>query len=198
MVRQWGLITALTVLACWTVVAAARSELLAWRQPIYIAASFAGILGLLAIIVQPLLVGQKIPGLAAQQAKTAHLAVGVFLVVAVICHVGGLWLTSPPDVLDALLLRAPTSFSLWGVIAMWLVFTTALLAGLRQNRRVSPRFWRVFHSVAALLIVVGTIAHVMLIDGLLAWPLKLILGMSAGGLTLWIMAGRKPWRVIWR
>jgi hypothetical protein len=47
------------------------------------------------------------------------------LVVAVVVHVGGLWITSPPDMIDALLLTSPTPFSAFGVIAMWAIFAVA-------------------------------------------------------------------------
>ena len=45
--------------------AAAASPLLAWRGPVYILAGFAGIVGLGLVLVQPLLIGGYLPGLAA-------------------------------------------------------------------------------------------------------------------------------------
>lgn len=45
-----------------------------------------------------------------------------------ILHVVGLWVTSPPDVIDALLFWSPTPFSFCGVVAMWAVFASALMA----------------------------------------------------------------------
>ena len=42
---------------------AAQSPLLAWRDPAYIAAGFAGIAGLALILLQPLLMGDALPGL---------------------------------------------------------------------------------------------------------------------------------------
>ena len=65
------------------------------------------------------------------------------LVVAVVIHVAALWITSPPDVVDALLFASPTPFSAWGVIAMWAVFAAALLAALRRRLRLRPRTWRI-------------------------------------------------------
>ncbi len=53
----------------------------------------------------------------------------------VLVHVGGLWITSLPDVVDALLFRSATAFSVWGVIAMWAVFGAALLALLLKRLR---------------------------------------------------------------
>jgi hypothetical protein len=76
-----------------------------------------------------------------------------------------LWLTSPPDVVDALLLRSPTPFSAWGVVAMWAVFATALLATLRGRLQLRLMVWRLCHVALAGIIVVGSVVHAMLIDG---------------------------------
>ena len=66
----------------------------------------------------------------------------------VVVHVGGLWITSPPDMIDALLFTSPTPFSPFGVIAMWAIFAVAVLAAFR--RRLGLRTWRIAHmSLAA-------------------------------------------------
>jgi predicted ferric reductase len=85
------------------------------------------------------------------------------LVVVVLVHVGGLWITSPPDMMDALLFASPTPFSPFGVIAMWSIFAVALLAAFR--RRLGLRTWRIVHMSLAVVIVVGTVLHGMLIEG---------------------------------
>ena len=82
---------------------------------------------------------------------------------AVVVHVGGLWISSPPDMIDALLFASPTPFSPFGVIAMWAIFAVALLAAFR--RRLGLPTWRIAHMVLAAVIVVGTVAHGMLIEG---------------------------------
>src|SRR5215475_7469180 len=122
---------ALAAAICVPIVAAAASPLLAWRDPVYIAAGFAGIIALGLMLVQPVLIGGYLPGLSAHHGRRAHHWIGGALVVAVIIHVGGLWITSPPDVIDALLFASPTPFSAWGVIAMWAILAVALLAALR-------------------------------------------------------------------
>ena len=48
---------------------------------------------------------------------------------AVVIHVGGLWITSPPDMIDALLFTSPTPFSPFGVIAMWAIFAVGAFGG---------------------------------------------------------------------
>jgi predicted ferric reductase len=144
---------------------AAASPFLAWRDPIYIAAGFAGIVGLALLLVQPLLIGGYLPGPSAYRARRLHRWIGGLLVAAVVIHVGGLWITSPQDVVDVLLFRSPTPFSVWGVIAMWTVFATALLAALRRRLRLRPRTWRISHAFLAVVIVVGSVVHAILIVG---------------------------------
>ena len=142
---------------------AATSPLLAWRDPVYVAAGFAGVAALALLLLQPLLAGGYLPGLRLRLRRRLHAWVGAGVAVAVALHVAGLWLTSPPDVVDALLFDSPTPFSAWGVVAMWAVFATALLALLRG--RLRPLVWRLCHVAFAAVIVVGSVVHAMLIDG---------------------------------
>ncbi|MEK9967378.1 MAG: hypothetical protein VW582_13580 [Rhodospirillaceae bacterium] len=93
------------------VAAAAFSPQLAWRDPVYIAAGFAGVIAMSLLLLQPVLAGGYLLGLSTAVRRRFHRVVGVILVTAVVVHVAGLWITSPPDVLDALLFRAPTFFS---------------------------------------------------------------------------------------
>lgn len=145
--------------------AAAASPLLAWREPVYIAAGFAGVIAMSLLLVQPLLAGGHLPGLAGQRGRRVHRFIGGILVAAVVIHVAGLWITSPPDVVDALAFASPTPFSAWGVIAMWAVFATALLAALRRRLRLRPRMWRFAHTALAAVVIVGSIVHALLIEG---------------------------------
>ncbi len=142
---------------------AATSPYLQWRDAIYIAACFAGIIALGLLLVQPLLIAGYLPELSAFRARRVHLFVGGALTVAIIAHVGGLWITSPPDMLDALLFRSPTLFSPFGVVAMWAIFATAVLALFR--RRLGLRTWRITHLSLAVVIVGGSVVHGMLIEG---------------------------------
>ncbi|ETX26681.1 ferric reductase-like transmembrane domain-containing protein [Roseivivax isoporae] len=162
--------------------AAAASPLLAWRGPVYIAAGFAGIVGLGFLLVQPLLMLRALPGLRGPRARHAHRAVGVALLVAVVLHVAGLWITSPPDVIDALTFTSPTPFSPWGVVAMWAVFATAAVAALR--RRLPVRRWRLAHRALAVLIVTCSLVHALLIEGTMEPVSKAALGVLALVATL--------------
>jgi hypothetical protein len=103
------------------IAAAAASPQLAWRGPVYILAGFAGIIALGLMLLQPVLMGGYLPGLSAYRGRRAHYWIGSALVVAVVIHVAGLWIISPPDMIDALLFSSPTPFSPFGVIAMWAI-----------------------------------------------------------------------------
>jgi predicted ferric reductase len=152
---------------------AATSEYLAWRDPIYITAGLAGVVALCLLLVQPLLARGWLPGLRLLSGRVVHRIVGVFLVAAVVIHVGGLWITSPPDIIDALLLRSPTPFSIWGVIAMWALFAAALLSLL--GRRLSPRIWRLCHTSLVSIVVLGSAIHAILIEGTMNTTSKAVL-----------------------
>ena len=154
---------ALVAAICVPIAAAAFSPLLAWRGPVYILAGFAGIVALGLVLVQPLLIAGYLPGLSAYRGRRAHHWIGGALVVAVVIHVGGLWITSPPDMIDALTFTSPTPFSPFGVFAMWAIFAVAFLAALR--RRLGLRTWRIAHMTLAVVIVVGSVVHGMLIEG---------------------------------
>jgi predicted ferric reductase len=144
---------------------AAMSPLLAWRDPVYIAAGFAGMVAMALVLVQPLLAGGSLPGLPMRRGRSVHRWVGSALVAAVAIHVAGLWLTSPPDAIDALLFASPTPFSAWGVVAMWATFAAALLAALRRPLRIRPTKWRIGHTALVVVIVIGSVVHALLVEG---------------------------------
>jgi predicted ferric reductase len=117
------------------------------------------------LLLQPLLALGYMPGIVLQRSRLAHRWVGTGLVMLVLVHVLGLWLTSPPDVIDALLFRSPTPFSAWGVIAMWAIFAAAMLAATRRKIRLAFRTWRYAHTALAVVIVICTVVHAALIEG---------------------------------
>ena len=154
---------ALAIAICVPIAAAAASPLLEWRGPIYILAGFAGIIALGLTLVQPLLIAGYLPGLSAYRGRRVHHWTGAALVVAVVIHVGGLWITSPPDMIDALVFASPTPFSPFGVVAMWAIFAVAVLALVR--RRLGLRRWRIAHMSIAVVVVAGGVVHAMLVEG---------------------------------
>ncbi|MEL7100360.1 MAG: ferric reductase-like transmembrane domain-containing protein [Pseudomonadota bacterium] len=154
-------------------VLAAGSPLLQYRQPIYIAAGLAGVAAMGLLLLQPLLALGALPGLPPRQSRRLHRATGLALVMLILAHVAGLWVTSPPDVIDALTFASPTPFSNWGVIAMWAAFAAAALAA--QRRRLRPKIWRRAHLALAATVAAGTAAHALLIDGTMETASKLAL-----------------------
>ncbi len=144
---------------------AATSPLLAWRDGVYVASGFAGMLALAVMLAQPLLAGGYLPGLPTRRGRRVHRWLGVALVAMIALHVAGLWLTSAPDVIDALLFVSPTPFSAWGVVAMWAAFAAATLAAFRARLRIPPKTWRIGHTVLAVVVVLGSVAHALLIEG---------------------------------
>jgi predicted ferric reductase len=187
----WG---ALAAAVCIPIAAAAASPLLAWRGPVYILAGFAGIIALGVMLLQPLLIGGYLPGLSGRLGRRAHHWIGGALVVAVVIHVGGLWFTSPPDMIDALLFTSPTPFSPFGVIAMWAIFAVALLAALRRRLRLRPQTWRTAHMLLAIVIVVGSVVHGILIEGAMETVSKVVLCALVLAAAVKVMVDLRVWR----
>src|SRR5262249_37756882 len=144
------------------------------------------------VLVQPLLIGGYLPGFAGYRGRRVHHWIGGALVVALVIHVAGLWITSPPDMIDALTLTSPTPFSPFGVIAMWAIFAVALLAIFR--RRLRPRTWRIAHMSLAAVIVVGVVAHAMLIEGTMETMTKAALCTLVLAAAIKVMVDLRVWR----
>ena len=176
------------------IAAAATSPLLAWRDPLYILAGFSGIIALGLVLVQPLLIGGYLPGLSAYRGRRAHHWIGGALVVALVVHVAGLWITSPPDMIDALLFASPTPFSPFGVLAMWAIFAVALLAALRRRLGLRPRTWRIIHMPLAVVIVAGGVVHGMLVEGAMETVSKAALCVLVLAATIKVMVDLRVWR----
>lgn len=184
----WGAV-AVSLVVPFTI--AGFSPLLAWRQPVYIIAGFAGIVGLGLMLLQPMLAAGLLPGLKGFAGRRVHRWTGTALVAAVLVHVGGLWITSPPDVIDALTFTSPTPFAPWGVIAMWAVFGAAALALMRRRLRLMT--WRRGHTALISLAVLGTIIHVVLIEGTMGQVSKVLLCVVVGLALMAALLRLKPW-----
>ncbi len=189
----WGAL-GLAVLA--PLALAAASPQLAWRGPVYIAAGFAGIAGLGLLLPQPLLAGGWLPGFRGPKGRRLHRWIGFALIIAIVIHVGGLWLTSAPDVIDALTFTSPTPFSDWGVIAMWALLAAATLAVLR--RRVSVRTWRLGHSALVTVAVICTVVHAVLIVGTMETISKAALSTLVVAATAKVIYDLRAWALIRR
>lgn len=191
----WAVVTGSIVVSF---AAAATSPLLAWRGPVYVVAGFAGVLSLALVLLQPLLAAGYLSGLSIGRGRQVHRWFGAALVAAIIIHVAGLWLTSPPDVVDALLFDSPTPFSAWGVVAMWAAFAAALLAALRRPLRIRPRLFRLGHTVLVVLVVLGGVVHALLIDGTMESVSKLVLCALVVTATAVALFNLRAWTVLTR
>ena len=121
-----------------------------------------------------------------------HIVLGAVILVGVVWHVAGLWLTSPPDVVDALLLRSPTPFSIYGVVALWALMLAACAMALQRKMHATRA--RALHTMLVALAAGGTVAHVVLIDGTLGTVSKIALSLA-----LLLALGTGLWRLkIWR
>jgi predicted ferric reductase len=143
---------------------AATSPLLQWRDPVYIAAGFAGVAGLALMLAQPLLAKGYLPHMRGPRGRRWHRWTGMALIALIIVHVGGLWITSPPDVIDALLLRS-----------MVAAFAAALVAALRRKLPLRPVSWRWLHTGLAVVLAGGTVLHAVLIEGTMGTVSKAVL-----------------------
>lgn len=184
-----GLIYAgLALVLALPVAAAATSPYLAWRDPVYIAAGFAGIVAMALLPLQPLVMAGLLPGSTGLRARRAHHATGAAIAVCIAVHVAGLWLTSPPDMIDALLFVSPTPFSVWGVLAMWAVAAILTLAPLR--RRLRPATWRRAHGALAAVLVAGTVLHAFQIEGAMEKTTKTALAVLILASVLMLLRAR--------
>ena len=181
----WGAVTFAVVVP---VLAAATSPYLAWRDPVYIAAGFAGIAAMALMLLQPLLILGRMPGLEGPRGRRLHRRLGGALATLIVVHVAGLWITSPPDVVDSLTFTSPTPFSVWGVLAMWAILLSAALAGFR--RRLGPQAWRRLHLPLAAVIVGGTVLHALLVEGAMESVTKAMLAASLLAASLWLLQSR--------
>lgn len=193
--RTLSLWAALAVVMVVPAAFAAASPLLAWRDPIYILACFAGIVAMALLLVQPLLAVGRMAGLSLLAARSVHRWIGAALVLLVAIHVGGLALSSAPDVLDALTFQSPTLFSPFGVVAMAAVVAIALVTAARRRLRLRPRLWRAVHVGLATVIVIGTIAHAVLVEGTMEPLTKGVLALAVtGSLLLSVVVAFRPAR----
>ena len=98
-----------------------------------------------------------------------------------------------PDVIDALLFNSPTPFSAWGVIAMWAIFASALLAIFQRRLPLRPRTWRMIHTFLAAVIVVGGVVHSVLIEGTMETWSKAGLCVLVLAATIKVITSLKVW-----
>ena len=172
------------------------SPFLAGRNPAYIIASASGIVCLSLFVLQPILAALYLPGLNGPRARTWHRVTGSAIVLAVLLHVGGLYVSSPPDALDALLLTSPTPFSVYGVIALWGVLLTAALVAFRKRLPLRYSTWRIAHNAIAFIIITATVIHALQIEGTMEPVSKWMICIGVLAITTLILLDLRivgPW-----
>lgn len=172
----WLVIAAVAIIP---VVAAALSPLQRGREFLWVVGGMAGVAALSLLFVQPLLTATAPVLMQPARGLGWHRWGGIAIVSAVALHVGALYAYSPEDVMDALFLVAPTPFSLYGVIGLWCVILTGVLAAARRRLRLGHRRWRIAHSVLAVAIVSATAVHAVLIEGAMEEISKLAICLAA-------------------
>lgn len=165
------------------VAVAATSPLLSGREAVYIVGGMSGVIALALLLLQPILASGYLPSISSVKSKTWHRRIGFLLFLAIALHIVGLYLTSPDDLIDALLLISPTPFSLYGVVGMWAIIVTTLLVALRSNLSWHHTLWKLVHNVLGCIVVVASVTHAMMIDGAMGYRSKLILCISIIALT---------------
>ncbi|MET0742741.1 MAG: ferric reductase-like transmembrane domain-containing protein [Microvirga sp.] len=196
-VLAWGGAAAIMIVP---VAVAAFSPYLASRNTPYIVGGFAGIICLSFLFLQPLLPTGYLAGSEGPAGRRWHRRLGVAIAAAVALHVSGLYLASPEDTIDALLLVSPTSFSVYGVTAMWGVVATVILVLLRRRLGLRHSVWRLIHNGLAAIVVVATVTHALEIEGAMEPASKWILCIAvvaATGVALLDLRLVRPLRA-WR
>ena len=161
------------------VIAAAANPLQGGREMLWIMGGMAGVVALCLLFVQPLLMAAAPPLLAAREGVHWHRWGGIAIVAVVALHVGALYAYSPDDMTDALLLVAPTPFSLYGVISLWCLVLMAVLVATRRLLRFGYRLWRILHSVLAVAVVGAGAIHAIQIEGVMEEYSKLSVCIAA-------------------
>ena len=175
-IAAWIVIAALAGVP---VLAAAVSPLQRGRELLWVTGGMAGVLALSLLFLQPLLMAAAPPLMRAGAGVRWHRIGGIAIVFMVALHVGALYLYSPDDITDALLLVAPTPFSLYGVISLWCLVLTAALAAARRVLKIGYRPWRILHSVLAAAVVGAGAIHAIQIEGAMEEYSKLAICIAA-------------------
>jgi predicted ferric reductase len=156
------------------VVASGFSPLQEGRDATWIVGAVAGILALSLLILQVLLPTPWLAGLD----LPLHRVLGLGVAGLVVAHVAGLYLYSPDDVRDALVLAVPTHSRL-GVLSAWTVLLSVGLALARRRLGLTYSDWQIMHAALAVAIVGTAVGHTVTIRGTLDGPAELLLCAAA-------------------
>jgi predicted ferric reductase len=170
--QRWGGRAALAALLVVPAAAAVASPLQEGRDLTWVLGALAGVLALGLLIVQVLLPTPWLDAPLGGPGLRWHRWLGMGLAAVVVAHVLGLYLYSPDDVRDALVLAAPT-YSRLGVLSAWTVGLSVGLALARRRLGLTYSDWQILHSALAVAIVGTAVGHTVMLRGTLDGPVEL-------------------------
>lgn len=174
---------AAAVLALAAMGVAASSPLSATRDTLWAAGSLLGVAALALLPLQALLPQRAGRSRAGEPRSLGvsrwHRLVGLGVLAATLLHVAALYVVSPDDIGDALVLQAPT-YSRLGMISAVLLIGTVLFALARRRTGLDAANWRLIHGGLAVAIVTTAAAHALMIRGALDGPVEIALCAAAG------------------
>ncbi len=144
------------------------------RDATWVLGAVAGIIALSLLVVQVLLPTPWLTGLDLR----LHRLLGLGVAGLVLVHIVGLFLYSPDDVRDALVLAVPTHSRL-GVLSAWSVALSVALALARRRLGLTYSDWQILHAALAVAIVGTAVGHTVMIRGTLDGPAELLLCLAA-------------------
>ncbi|NJL36811.1 MAG: hypothetical protein HC899_08630 [Leptolyngbyaceae cyanobacterium SM1_4_3] len=164
--QSWPMRAVLLIFVMLPALLAALSPLQHGRAPLWILGTLAGVLSLSLIVVQVLLpTGWLNFGIGEQNFRW-HRVLGISITLLVVAHILVLYLYSPDDIGDALILAAPT-YSRLGVLSATCLLISVGLALTRSKLPLTPADWQILHSFLAVAVVGTAIAHAFLLQGTL-------------------------------
>lgn len=168
---------------------AAASPLQRGREAVWIFGGLTGVLALALLAVQPLLTTRFVrPSLG----RRVHRWLGPTILGLAVAHVVGLWLYSPDDITDALLLQAPTPFSAWGVAGLAGLVAAGLVSTLRCP--MPYRIWKPLHLSLAVAGATSAVIHAWMILGAMESTSKALLCVAI--LASVVVAVTSSWRLL--
>lgn len=170
------------------VIVAALNPLQESRSIEYVIGGLSGVVALALLLLQPLLAIAFLPHGSVIQQRRWHRWIGTAIVITVALHISGLYLASPQDMIDAMLLVAPTPFSVYGVVGLWTLVLTATLVAFRKRLRLNISTWNIIHNSLAVIVVITSVVHALMIEGAMGYVSKLILCICLIGATTIVVA----------
>jgi Ferric reductase like transmembrane component len=170
---RWIGRAALAALLIVPAAAAVASPLQVGRELSWVFGALAGVVALSLLTVQVLLPTSWLDGLLVGRDRRWHRTVGLVIVGIVLAHVAGLYVYSPDDVRDALVLAAPT-YSRLGVLSAWSVGLSVTLALGRRRLGLTHADWQILHSTLAVAVVTTAVGHAVMVRGTLDGPAELL------------------------